>query len=319
MTRYSFWSGGVAHWDDVERRHQGAGHLSAHWQNLGGAAGSVGCGVRRVEIEPGKWSTPAHCHLAEEEITFVLGGSGLLWQDEQVHEIGAGDCLVFRAAEPVHTLRAGPEGLDALFFGMRVLVEVGELPRAGVGWLGPTWTDVGGGGHPWEREIAVGEPPVGEPASRPDNVVNLADLEGDSRELGAAAGSHQTGLRWERLAPGKRSAPPHCHSAEEEIFVVLEGSGTLELLPTPATAEVGASREEHELSTGNVVARPAGTHIAHSLVAGADGLMLLAYGTREPNDIAYYPRSNKVYFRGVGLIARVEPLGYADGEPDDFG
>src|SRR5207244_6754419 len=106
--------------------------------------------------------------------------------------------------------------------------------------------------------------------------------------------------------------------AEEEIFVVLEGSGTLELLPTPATAEVGASPEEHELSTGNVVARPAGTHIAHSLVAGADGLTLLAYGTREPNDIAYYPRSNKVYFRGVGLMTRLEHLEYGDGEPDDY-
>jgi len=41
----------------------------------------------------------------------------------------------------------------------------------------------------------------------------------------------------------------------------------------------------------------------------------LAYGTREPNDICYYPRSNKVAFRGVGLIGRFEPLSYADGEP----
>jgi uncharacterized cupin superfamily protein len=53
-------------------------------------------------------------------------------------------------------------------------------------------------------------------------------------------------------------------------------------------------------------------------VGGEDGVTYLAYGTREPNDIAYYPRSNKVYFRGVGLMTRLEQLDYDDGEPDDY-
>ena len=35
---------------------------------------------------------------------------------------------------------------------------------------------------------------------------------------------------------------------------------------------------------------------------------------REPNDIAWYPRSRKVYFRRVGLMARLPELGYWDGE-----
>jgi uncharacterized cupin superfamily protein len=67
-----------------------------------------------------------------------------------------------------------------------------------------------------------------------------------------------------------------------------------------------------------VIARPAGTRIAHSIKAGPDGVTYLAYGTREPNDICYYPRSNKTYFRGVGLMTRLEHLAYEDGEPDDF-
>ena len=41
----------------------------------------------------------------------------------------------------------------------------------------------------------------------------------------------------------------------------------------------------------------------------------LAFGTREPNDVCYYPRSNKIYWRGLGLIARLELLEYFDGEP----
>jgi uncharacterized cupin superfamily protein len=43
----------------------------------------------------------------------------------------------------------------------------------------------------------------------------------------------------------------------------------------------------------------------------------LAYGTREVNDIAYYPDSDKVNFRGIGLITRLERLDYWDGEPVD--
>jgi len=70
--------------------------------------------------------------------------------------------------------------------------------------------------------------------------------------------------------------------------------------------------------TGHVVARPPGTRVGHSIVAGPDGITYLAYGTREPNDICFYPRSNKVYFRGVGLMTRLEKLDYDDGEPDDF-
>jgi len=45
------------------------------------------------------------------------------------------------------------------------------------------------------------------------------------------------------------------------------------------------------------------------------GLTYLVYGTREPNDMCYYPRSNKVFLRGLGVIARLEQLEYGDGEP----
>jgi hypothetical protein len=45
-------------------------------------------------------------------------------------------------------------------------------------------------------------------------------------------------------------------------------------------------------------------------------MTVLVYGTREPNDITYYPRSDKIYFRAVGVMARLERLDYMDGEPD---
>ena len=72
--------------------------------------------------------------------------------------------------------------------------------------------------------------------------------------------------------------------------------------------------EETPVRPGHVVARPPGTGVAHLFRAGPIGLTLLAYGTREPNDICYYPRSNKIMFGGVGVIARLERLDYWDGE-----
>jgi uncharacterized cupin superfamily protein len=126
-----------------------------------------------------------------------------------------------------------------------------------------------------------------------------------------------SGLRWVTLPPGLIGAPPHCHSAEEEVFVVLEGDGALELWPSPRAVGRGAEREDVPIRAGHVVARPPATGIGHAFRAGDAGMKLLMYGTREPNDIAYYPRSNKINFRGVGVIGRIQHLDYSDGEPDD--
>jgi uncharacterized cupin superfamily protein len=63
-----------------------------------------------------------------------------------------------------------------------------------------------------------------------------------------------------------------------------------------------------------VVARPPGTGVAHSFIAGDDGLEYLGWGTRESNDICYYPDSGKVFLCGVGVIGRIEPVDYWDGE-----
>jgi uncharacterized cupin superfamily protein len=110
--------------------------------------------------------------------------------------------------------------------------------------------------------------------------------------------------------------PAHCHSAEEEFFVMLTGTAVLELIPSPRPASDGVETERHELRPGHVVARPPGTRISHNIVGGDDGGGMLVYGTRDPNDIAYYPHSNKINFRGVGLIARLDALEYADGETE---
>ena len=49
--------------------------------------------------------------------------------------------------------------------------------------------------------------------------------------------------------------------------------------------------------------------MAHSFTGGDEGLTYLAYGTYEPNDICYYPRSNKIALWGVGVIGSKLPKG----------
>jgi uncharacterized cupin superfamily protein len=297
----------------VEAVRREEGHLAGAWRDLGSATGTRMVGLQRIEIDPGKWATPAHAELVEEEIFYVLGGSGLAWMDGEAYEIAAGDCMVYNAAEEAHTHQAGSEGLDVLAFGMRAYHAGTLLPRAGLVRLDPAWVEASGDArHPWEREAAAGEPEVGEISPRPGNIVHFSEATrldvraSIDRDLGRSAGSERTGLCHVEVAAGKQGAPHHCHSAEEEIFVILEGGGTLRL-----------GDEQAPIRAGHVLGRPPGTRVAHSFRAGEKGMTYLAYGTREVNDIAYYPDSDKVNFRGIGLITRLERLDYWDDEPED--
>jgi len=313
----------ISHWDEVRSSRGERGHIAGTWQSLTGRTSQT-VGVKRIQVDPGMWSTPLHLEGAEEEIFYVLAGSGVSVQSEGEdtlgYEVREGDCLVHIALENAHTLQAGDDGLDVLAFGQRAYAGgVTWLPRAGVAWLGETWSPVGAeDDHPWSREAAAGPPEVAELSPRPSNIVNVGDLEPVERDgatvgrrvrdLGRAADSRRTGLRHAEVLPGKLNAAPHCHSSEEEIFVVLDGEGALLLWEPDGVTELPVRR-------GSVVARPPGSGVAHSFRGGESGLTLLMYGTRDPNDICYYPRSGKVFFTGLGLVARLgEQLDYWDGE-----
>jgi uncharacterized cupin superfamily protein len=310
---------GVAHWDDVEAHHLAKGEMDATWQLLGRAAGTKGVGVNRVRVEPGKLPTPPHSHGASEELYFVLAGSGLAWQDGQVHEVRPLDCVVQSPRKMAHTFVAGPDGLEYLVFGTRHPTELGWLPRSRAIRLGDPWVE-GRDDDPWDVEATVEPLAVGEPAPRPPNIVNVDEVEHErweDRMTTAPLATHErsvlAGLHWERLEADRRGTVPHCHSTEEEVFVILDGAATLELWPSPR--DESGEKDEIPLRAGHVVARPPGTRVSHSFRAGPDGVTMLIYGTRDSNDICWYPRSRKIYWRGVGIIGRVETLDYFDGEP----
>jgi uncharacterized cupin superfamily protein len=311
----------LVHWDDIKGFEvpESQRPLGGRWQSPGDAAGAVRVGLKRVLLEPGQMITPPHRHSAEEEIFHVLAGSATLWQDGATCQVAADDTIVHVAGGPAHTLVAGDEGLEVLIFGLRLTPEVSPLPRTGVAWIGRSKVKLVQE-HPWDAEAALGIP-EGTAGERPANVVALSGLEGSFGGLikhpGREAGAKQSGLNWGSLPAGEEGAPPHCHSADEEIFVILDGDGVFELWapPQPGDTRQTEPRETHPVRRGHIVVRPPATRVSHSFRAGDGGMTYLVYGTREPNDMCYYPRSNKVFLRGLGVIARVEQLDYDDGEP----
>lgn len=231
------------------------------------------------------------------------------------------DCVIHNARHFDHTFVAGPEGLEYLVFGTRHPSEIGWLPRSRAIRIGRPWVE-GRDDDPWDIEAAGDPLAYGEPAPRPANIVNVDEVEHEEYEdrlttapLATDARSKLAGLHWEKIAAGRRGTQPHCHSAEEEVFVILDGTATLELWPSARSPNAGDPPEETPLRAGHVVARPPGTRISHSFRAGPDGVTMLIYGTREPNDIGWFPRSRKIFIRGVGVIGRIETLDYFDGEP----
>jgi uncharacterized cupin superfamily protein len=310
---------GLTHFDDAPAHVYDLGHLQGRWTMLGEAAGCKKIGVRRIEVPAGGWSTPAHEHGREEELFYVLSGRGVSWQRGRTAEIHAGDCILYRTRRGAHTVHAY-EPLDLLAFGNRAHDEAVGFPRLEASIVGSRFVE----SVPYSRdklplqfirESELGPPELpAEIGPRPDTIVNVEHVEGKlverpnvvrtRRNLGAAVGSGTTGIQHVEVAPGKESAPLHCHSSEEEIFVMLGGGGVLVL----------DDEEETPVRPGHVVSRPAGTGVAHLFRAGEEGLTYLAYGMRDSNDICYYPRSNKINFGGVRVIARLEHVDYWDGE-----
>jgi uncharacterized cupin superfamily protein len=304
----------TAHWDDARSGRFDVGPIGADWDLLGAAAGCDRVGLRRIRVSPGKQSTPVHAHFGEEEIFYVLRGSGFSWQEGGVYAIGEGDVVLHPHGGPAHTLVAGDDGIDVLAFGDNLRHEAVRFPRIDAAWIGGMILDF----HPvhqfqLEAERAGPVELPERPDPRPATIANVADvpevrmerqrIDARVRFLGRALGACRTALNLSQLAPGTESSPPHCHSGVEELFVVMEGDGVLLL---------GEAEEEHPVGAGSLVSRPRGTGVAHCFRAGPQGMTLLMYSDVDPNDMCFYPRSGKVLLRGLGVVFRPERVAYWD-------
>ena len=109
-----------------------------------------------------------------------------------------------------------------------------------------------------------------------DDVENSAERFGLAPDLEARFGRSALGLAgggfsYQRLAPDFSSPTGHRHNAQEEVYVIVAGSGRVKL-----------DDEVRELKQWDVVRVAPGT--ARGFAAGPDGLELLAIGFGQGGD-----------------------------------
>jgi uncharacterized cupin superfamily protein len=131
--------------------------------------------------------------------------------------------------------------------------------------------------------------------------------------LARGTAAKKLGVSIDTVAPGMRSCPYHFHYAQEEMFIVLEGTGTLrvadEMLP---------------LKAGDIAFIPAGPEYPHQIINTSEAaLKYLSVSTREMPEICEYPDSNKYLAMAAlgegkffdAMHRKDSDLDYWDGEP----
>ena len=135
----------------------------------------------------------------------------------------------------------------------------------------------------------------------------IGELAATRRRLGAAAGAKRLGVAITRIDPGKRATPPHSHADEDEAFLVLAGSGL--------SWQSSGSRDvrSYAIDVDDVLWHPANGD-AHTLIAGDQGLTVLAVAEGSRTNITYLPRTRQFWLGPRWSPADTAPPFKADAE-----
>jgi uncharacterized cupin superfamily protein len=141
----------------------------------------------------------------------------------------------------------------------------------------------------------------------PARTVAEGDIAFERRRIGPAAGTRRIGASWYEVPAGRRQMPVHVHGEEEEIFYVLAGGGL-----------AWQKGEACEIGPGDVIVhRPNGQ--PHTLLAGDEGLTVLAFDSGSESNFSFLPRAGVMWagprwvpldaphpFRAEGLAGPLE-------------
>ena len=134
--------------------------------------------------------------------------------------------------------------------------------------------------------------------------------------LGTGTAATKLGISVDTVAPRMRACPYHFHYAQEEAFVVLEGSGTLRV-----------AGELLAIAAGDVVFIPPGPEYPHQIINSSDApLKYLSISTKDSPEVVEYPDSGKYLAMAAGALngerqvfgrmhREKDDLDYWDGEP----
>lgn len=279
-------------------------------QSFGDAVGFQRLGVHLLRLPPGHESFVHHTHYTEEELIYVLSGSGIAELGTVEHEVGAGDFLGFPTPSIGHQLRnESDQDLVYLVAGERQRLEISEFPKLGKRVLryqmtvaiddaGASETFPGLPGLPGAVEPTTGKSCLLTARARADLPTQTFShpfnpkSEIHIQSLGDAVGLERIGLHVIRVPAGKESYLFHAHHTEEEFVFVLSGRGI---------AEIGEA--EYEIGAGDFIGFPTPSPGHHLRNASGDDLVYLSGGERHTAEIIDYPRAGKRMIRVGGRHA----------------
>jgi uncharacterized cupin superfamily protein len=140
-------------------------------------------------------------------------------------------------------------------------------------------------------------------------IVNLSDLPWtpwttskgvavEIRDPARKLGSSHCGFRVYRLAPGMQSTRLHRHLLQEEMFLLLAGTGTLR-----------HGDREVPVKAGDFILYPAGEEAAHTFVnTGSQPMEYVATGNRLAYEVCEYPEEGTVYVEAIDKTLRNEDV-----------
>jgi uncharacterized cupin superfamily protein len=125
--------------------------------------------------------------------------------------------------------------------------------------------------------------------------------------VGPLVGAKHLGYSYDVVPPGKRACPFHSHRAEEELFFIVRGEGTLRY-----------GNETRKVRAGDFICCPTGgAQTAHQIVNDSDGeLAYISVSTMMPAEVCEYPDSGKVGAYGGEGEQRLRHVTLADATVD---
>jgi uncharacterized cupin superfamily protein len=135
----------------------GADKYDIRWAEIASRIGARKLGYNLTVVAPGKRNCPFHSHRVEEEMFFILEGTGELRYGDQRHPLRAGDIIACPTGGPEtahQIINTGDTEMRYLSVSTMAPVEICEYPDSGKFGVFEDLPDGGDDRHPRLRHLA---------------------------------------------------------------------------------------------------------------------------------------------------------------------
>ncbi|HLI16684.1 MAG TPA: cupin domain-containing protein [Rhodanobacteraceae bacterium] len=136
---------------------EGAGKYDIRWAEIASRIGARKLGYNLTVVAPGKRNCPFHSHRAEEEMFFILEGSGELRYGDRRYPLRKGDVIACPTGGPEtahQIINTGDIELRYLAVSTLAPIEICEYPDSGKFGVYEDLPDPAHASHPRLRHVA---------------------------------------------------------------------------------------------------------------------------------------------------------------------